>query len=164
MRRRGAARGSAFLTVVAVLALLSILMGTAMQILVSHLRESKRRGDAAYAGELARSGLDWARACIAQGGGASCTRRLELGGGVVEVTVTHEDEGFLVTATATIVRGSLQGPSRTASTHVSPPAEGEGAGGTPPYTEPSTEPGRRPDPGPSAPADEKSAEETPRYF
>lgn len=157
------ARGSAFIAVVAVLALLSILMQVALQLLVAHVSESRRRGDSAYAGELARSGLAWARACIATGSSA-CTTRLDLPGGRIAVDARFDGEAFDVTARGTVLRSGADGPSREAQARITPPPPGEGvpAGTAPP---PAPEPA--PEPTPAAPepgTNELSSEEYPRHF
>jgi type II secretory pathway pseudopilin PulG len=113
-------RGSAFVTVIAVLAILAILMEIALQLVVTHINESRRRGDAAYAGQLARSGLEWARACIASGS-PSCDRRLELAGGVITVTTQRDGELVKVKSCGSVMRGGAQGPTRETTTRVRPP-------------------------------------------
>jgi hypothetical protein len=156
-------RGSAFITVLAVLALLAILMEMALQLLVSHVSESRRRGDSAYAGELARSGLAWARACIAARGGA-CSARVTVGGGVMDVRSTFDGEVYTVTSRGIVLRGGADGPSREATTQVRPPPPEESTSAAPPL--PETPSPRSGEPAPPRRDSDKDlrVEETPRYF
>lgn len=160
-------RGSAFVTVVAVLALLCILMEIALQLLVSHVSESRRRGDAAYAGELARSGLEWARACIAAG--SPCDGRREVAGGVIEIAATQDGEWLDVTSKGRVLRGGAPGPARIATTRIRKAGAGaEGSGEPPaPRVEPKPPEPKHDGPQPKSPdpaTAERSSEEFPRYF
>lgn len=84
-------RGSTLLMVVAVLAILSILLHLAVSLLVSRVETSRRRMNVLYAGELAKSGVAWARACLEARLGGCAHMKFDVAGGTIEVTV---DEGF----------------------------------------------------------------------
>ena len=86
MRRR--ARGSSLLLVLGILTIFGLVLGVLATVLITDLSSSRRRANAAYAAELARSGTDWARgALLARGGLPSATLRVERG----EIAVATEE-------------------------------------------------------------------------
>jgi len=67
-RRAGHERGSSLLLVVGILVIFSLVLGVLASILVTDLRATRRRANDRYAVELARSGVDWARAWLMEKG------------------------------------------------------------------------------------------------
>ena len=88
-RRRGSReRGSSLLLVMGILVVLALVLGVLASILLTDLRETRRRANDRYAVELARSGVDWARAWLMEKGQLP-PGRLKVEGGEIEV---HADE------------------------------------------------------------------------
>lgn len=110
MRRRG----FSLLAVVVVLAILAILLQAAVALLTARLRETRWRGESRYAEELARSGVDFARACLdADEGGGSCGRTLPVEGGEIVVEVTPTAKGQRITSRGRVLAGSEVRAERT---------------------------------------------------
>lgn len=97
-------RGYSMVAVLAVLTLLAILMGVMVQLLVTNLGQTRRRANILYATELARSGIDWARARLAAAKGLQSTV-LTLSGGEIDVKVDAREGGYRVTSTGRVTRG-----------------------------------------------------------
>jgi type II secretory pathway component PulK len=92
MRRR--ARGSSLLLVLGILTVFGLVLGVLATVLLTDLSSSRRRANAQYASELARSGTDWARgALMARGGLPSATLRVE--GGDIAVAAEELPDGRL---------------------------------------------------------------------
>ena len=66
--RRARKRGSSLLLVLGTLAVFGLILGVLVSILLTDLRASRRRANDRYAVELARSGVDWARAWLMEKG------------------------------------------------------------------------------------------------
>ncbi len=95
--RRGAAagrRGSSLLLVLGILTIFGLVLGVLATVLLTDLASSRRRANAQYASELARSGTDWARGTLlARGGLPSATLRVE--GGEIAVATDELPDGRL---------------------------------------------------------------------
>ena len=92
MRRR--ARGSSLLLVLGILTVFGLVLGVLATVLLAALASSRRRANAQYASELARSGTDWARgALMARGGLPSASLRVE--GGDIAVAAEELPDGRL---------------------------------------------------------------------
>jgi len=102
---RESARGSSLLLVLGILTVFGLVLGVLATVLLSDLASSRRRANAQYAAELARSGTDWARgALLARGGLPSAT--LEVEGGQIEVaTAELPDGGLRVVSTGRVRAG-----------------------------------------------------------
>ncbi|HSB62774.1 MAG TPA: hypothetical protein VLJ18_01355 [Thermoanaerobaculia bacterium] len=87
-RRAGLERGSSLLLVMGILVVFALVLGVLASILMTDLRATRRRANDRYAVELARSGVDWARAWLMEKGQLP-PGRLEVEGGEIEV---HADE------------------------------------------------------------------------
>jgi hypothetical protein len=86
MRRR--TRGSSLLLVLGILTVFGLVLGVLATVLLTDLASSRRRANAQYASELARSGTDWARGTLlARGGLPSAILSVEGG----EITVATEE-------------------------------------------------------------------------
>jgi hypothetical protein len=81
-------RGSSLLLVMGILVVFALVLGVLASILLTDLRETRRRANDRYAVELARSGVDWARAWLMEKGQLPAGR-LKVEGGEIEV---HADE------------------------------------------------------------------------
>lgn len=122
MRRRG----FSLLSVVVVLAILAILLQAAVALLTARLRETRWRGDSRYAEELARSGVDFARACLdADEGGGSCGRTLPVEGGEIVVEVTPTPKGQRITSRGRVLAGTEVRAERTEVADVRAPGSAE---------------------------------------
>lgn len=97
-------RGFALVAVTAVLGLLLLVLAVFASLLSNDLAETRRRTNAAYARELARSGLAWARASIARGG-ALAPEILEVDGGRIEVTPEITEQGLRVVSVGIVTKG-----------------------------------------------------------
>lgn len=83
-RSAGPERGSSLLLVMGILVIFALVLGVLASILLTDLRETRRRANDRYAVELARSGVDWARAWLMEKGQLP-PGRLKLEGGEIEV-------------------------------------------------------------------------------
>ncbi|HVO51518.1 MAG TPA: hypothetical protein VMV60_11035 [Thermoanaerobaculia bacterium] len=91
---RRSARGSSLLLVLGILTVFGLVLGVLATVLLADLASSRRRANAQYAAELARSGTDWARgALMARGGLPSAT--LEVEGGEIAVAAEELPDGGL---------------------------------------------------------------------
>ncbi len=97
-------RGFALVAVTGVLALLLLVFAVLAKLLAADLAETRRRGNAAYAEELARSGLAWARASLAAQRGLA-PARLEVAGGRIEIAPEVTEKGLRVVAVGLVVHG-----------------------------------------------------------
>lgn len=108
MRKR---RGYSILAVMAVLLLVALVMNTVLSLVVSHLRQTRRRGDLLYAMQLARSGIDWAVGCLASGQ-RGCQGTLTLAGGEIGVQIQGGSDLFHVRSEGKVVRDGVTLASR----------------------------------------------------
>ncbi len=103
MRRRE--RGSSLLLVLGILTVFGLVLGVLATVLLTDLASSRRRANAQYASELARSGTDWARgALLARGGLPSATLRL-TGGEIAVATEELPDGRLRVLSTGRVREG-----------------------------------------------------------
>jgi hypothetical protein len=86
--RAGRERGSSLLLVMGILVVFALVLGVLASILLADLRATRRRANDRYAVELARSGVDWARAWLMEKGTLP-PGLLSVEGGEIEV---HADE------------------------------------------------------------------------
>ena len=91
MRRR---RGYLLLPALILLTVTLSLLMVSGRAVVNGLADTKRRERAAYARELASSGLDWGAACARSRG--PCDRTLRLQGGEVIVSVAEAGDGIVI--------------------------------------------------------------------
>jgi type II secretory pathway component PulK len=92
--RRARKRGSSLILVLATLAVFGLILGVLASILLTDLRASRRRANDRYAVELARSGVDWARAWLMEKGRVP-DGHLKVEGGEIEVRVEELADGQL---------------------------------------------------------------------
>ncbi len=85
-------RGSSLILVLGTLAVFGLILGVLASILLTDLRASRRRANDRYAVELARSGVDWARAWLMEKGRVP-VGPLKLQGGEIEVRVEELASG-----------------------------------------------------------------------
>ena len=90
--RRARKRGSSLILVLATLAVFGLILGVLASILLTDLRASRRRANDRYAVELARSGVDWARAWLMEKGHVP-DGHLKVEGGEIEVRVEELASG-----------------------------------------------------------------------
>ncbi|MEO6325898.1 MAG: hypothetical protein ABIT01_15025 [Thermoanaerobaculia bacterium] len=122
-RLRRLQRGASVIGVVMVLALLMVLMETALRLYVSHADQTKKRGDRYYAMQLSHSGIDWARACLAADPTAACGATLDVGDGTIVVSVERTETTLKVRSTGKVLRGGTEKIARTETLELpAPPA------------------------------------------
>jgi hypothetical protein len=97
-------RGTAILATLVVLTLLLLVMGVLARLLFDDLGSTRRRANAMYAAELARSGIAWAEGAMAAGH-ALQPGTLKVEGGEVEIQVDTKAGGLKVVATGRVVSG-----------------------------------------------------------
>ena len=85
-------RGSTLLLVLGILVIFALILGILASILLTDLRASRRRANEHYAVELARSGVDWARAWLMERGQLPASR-LTVTGGEIDVRVEELPSG-----------------------------------------------------------------------
>ena len=85
-------RGSSLLLVMGILVILGLVLGVLASILLTDLRATRRRANDRYAVELARSGVDWARAWLMEKGQLP-QGRLKVEGGEIEVRAEELPSG-----------------------------------------------------------------------
>ena len=85
-------RGSSLILVLGTLAVFGLILGILASILLTDLRASRRRANDRYAVELARSGVDWARAWLMEKGRVP-GGPLKVDGGEIEVRVEELPSG-----------------------------------------------------------------------
>ena len=90
--RSGRKRGSSLLLVMGILVIFALVLGVLASILLTDLRATRRRANDRYAVELARSGVDWARAWLMEKGQLP-PGRLKLRGGEIEVRAEELPSG-----------------------------------------------------------------------
>ena len=123
MRRPArAGRGSSLLLVLGILVIFGLVLGVLARVLLDDLRSSRRRANAQYAAELARSGTDWARAALlARGGLPSATLHVE-GGEITVETAELPDGRLRILSTGTVRGGDAAVASRREHSVVRAPA------------------------------------------
>lgn len=87
-------RGSSLVLVLGTLTVLGLVLGVLTSILLTDLRESRRRANDRYAVELARSGVDWARGWLMEKGRVP-GGPLRVEGGEIDVRVEELPSGGL---------------------------------------------------------------------
>ena len=93
LRNSGAGeRGSSLVFVLGTLAIFGLILAVLASILMTDLRASRRRANDRYAVELARSGVDWARAWLMEKGQLP-GGTLKVQGGEIEVRVEELPSG-----------------------------------------------------------------------
>lgn len=85
-------RGSSLILVLGTLAVFGLILGVLVSILMTDLRASRRRANDRYAAELARSGVDWARAWLMEKGHVP-DGPLKVEGGEIEVRIEELPSG-----------------------------------------------------------------------
>ncbi len=115
MRRRG----FALVAVMGVLAFLLLVLTLLAKLLSDDLAETRRRGNAAYARELSRSGLAYARAAIARGAGLA-PETFEVEGGRIEVRPGVREAGLRVVSVGTVRSGGVVLARRAAAFDAGP--------------------------------------------
>lgn len=111
-RRVGRERGSSLLLVVGILVIFALVLGVLASILLTDLRSTRRRANDRYAVELARSGVDWARAWLMEKGQLP-PGRLELQGGEIEVRAEElPSGGRRIVSIGRVVERSVQVAAR----------------------------------------------------
>jgi hypothetical protein len=161
MRRpRRKDRGVSVIGVVMVLALLVVLMESTLRLYVAHADQTKKRSDRYYATQLAHSGIDWARACLAASPTASCSTTLDVGDGTIDVSVQRIKENVKVRSTGKVLRGGAERISRTETMEFGPALPTEPPASPPsPIPLPVETPPRDPGPAPAPTPDD-----FPNYF
>jgi hypothetical protein len=97
-------RGTAILATLVVLTLLLLVMGVMARLLFDDLGSTRRRANAMYAGELARSGIAWAKGAMASGRALQPVT-LKVEGGEVEIRAETAKDGLKVVSTGRVVSG-----------------------------------------------------------
>ncbi len=97
-------RGTAILATLVVLTLLLLVMGVVARLLFDDLASTRRRANAMYAAELARSGIAWAKGAMAAGH-ALQAETLKVDGGEVEIQVETKEDGLKIVSTGRVVAG-----------------------------------------------------------
>jgi Tfp pilus assembly protein PilX len=97
-------RGSTLLLVLGTLVIFALILGILASVLLTDLRATRRRANDRYAVELARSGVDWARAWLMEKGQLP-PGRLTLEGGEIEVRAEELPDGRLRVLSTGRVRG-----------------------------------------------------------
>lgn len=85
-------RGSSLILVLGTLAVFGLILGVLASILLTDLRASRQRANDRYAVELARSGVDWARAWLMEKGHVP-GGPLKVEGGEIEVRIEELPSG-----------------------------------------------------------------------
>jgi len=97
-------RGTAILATLVVLTLLLLVMGVMARLLFDDLGSTRRRANAMYAAELARSGIAWAKGAMVSGH-ALQPSTLKVDGGEVEIQVETREDGLRIVSTGRVVSG-----------------------------------------------------------
>jgi hypothetical protein len=106
--RRARKRGSSLILVLATLAVFGLILGVLASILLTDLRASRRRANDRYAVELARSGVDWARAWLMEKGHVP-DGHLKVEGGEIEVRVEElASGGRRIVSVGRVLEGSAR--------------------------------------------------------
>lgn len=120
--RRTPPRGSSLLLVLGTLTVLGLVLGVLASILLTDLRESRRRANDRYAVELARSGVDWARAWLMEKGHVP-GGALRVEGGEIEVRVEElPSGGRRIVSVGRVVAGAARVASRREVVEIEGPA------------------------------------------
>jgi len=105
---RARKRGSSLILVLATLAVFGLILGVLASILLTDLRASRRRANDRYAVELARSGVDWARAWLMEKGHVP-DGHLKVEGGEIEVRVEElASGGRRIVSVGRVLEGSAR--------------------------------------------------------
>lgn len=113
-------RGFILISVLIVLVALAAAIEIGFGLLSSHLRETRRREEAGYSAELARSGVALGRACLLSGN-ASCSIARDVAGGRIVITVDSRGGVQTIRSEGRVVRnGSIVTCTVTASYPAAP--------------------------------------------
>lgn len=105
-------RGSSLILVLGTLAVFGLILGVLASILMTDLRASRRRANDRYAAELARSGVDWARAWLMEKGHVP-DGPLKVEGGEIEVRVEElPSGGRRIVSVGRVVEGAARVAAR----------------------------------------------------
>ncbi len=133
-------RGSSLILVLATLAVFGLILGVLASILMTDLRESRRRANDRYAMELARSGVDWARAWLMEKGHVP-GGPLNVKGGEIEVRVEElPTGGRRIVSVGRVVEGAARVASRREAVVLEAPARPGAPPEPPPAGPPIAEP------------------------
>jgi hypothetical protein len=128
-------RGSSLILVLATLAVFGLILGVLASILLTDLRASRRRANDRYATELARSGMDWARAWLMEKGHLP-GGPVKLQGGEFEVRVEElPSGGRRIVSEGRVLEGAARVAARREVVVFEAPAR-PGAPPDPPLAEP----------------------------
>jgi len=128
-------RGSSLILVLATLAVFGLVLGVLASILLTDLRASRRRANDRYATELARSGVDWARAWLMEKGHLP-GGPLRLQGGEIEVHVEElPSGGRRIVSVGRVVEGAARIAARREVVILGAPVR-PGAAPDPPLADP----------------------------
>jgi hypothetical protein len=101
-------RGSSLILVLGTLAVFGLILGVLASILLTDLRASRRRANDRYAVELARSGVDWARAWLMEKGHVP-GGPLKVEGGEIEVRIEElPSGGRRIVSVGRVVEGAMR--------------------------------------------------------
>jgi hypothetical protein len=101
-------RGSSLILVLGTLAVFGLILGVLASILLTDLRASRRRANDRYAVELARSGVDWARAWLMEKGHVP-GGPLKVEGGEIEVRIEElPSGGRRIVSVGRVVEGAVR--------------------------------------------------------
>jgi len=115
-------RGSSLILVLGTLAVFGLILGVLVSILLTDLSASRRRANDRYAVELARSGVDWARAWLT-GKGRLPGGTLNVEGGEIEVRVEELPSGRRrIVSVGRVVVGTARVASRREIVEIEGPA------------------------------------------
>ena len=105
-------RGSSLILVLGTLTVFGLVLGVLASVLLTDLRASRRRANDRYAVELARSGVDWARAWLMEKGRLP-GGTLNVEGGEIEVRVEElPSGGRRIVSVGRVVVGAARVTSR----------------------------------------------------
>ena len=111
-RRTRRERGSSLILVLATLAIFGLVLGVLATILMTDLRSTRRRANDRYAAELARSGVDWARAWLMEKGSLP-GGTLRVHAGEIDVKVEElPSGGRRIVSVGRVVEGDARIASR----------------------------------------------------
>jgi hypothetical protein len=113
-------RGTALLAALVVLTLLLLVMGVMARLLFDDLGATRRRANAMYAAELARSGIARAKGAMAAGH-ALQPETFRVAGGEVEIRVETGEGGLKIVSTGRVVSGRAVVASREEKLDVATP-------------------------------------------
>lgn len=124
-------RGSSLVFVLGILTVLGLVLGVLASVLMTDLRATRRRANDRYAAELARSGVDYARAFLMEKGSVP-GGTLRVQGGEIEVRVEELPAGGRrIVSVGRVVVGVARVAGRREVVVIGPPAKTPDVSGTP---------------------------------